>query len=73
MYHDFNDTTRILKPDPTDPSKQCTGYMDYFSKTHGWSKCSVSDMTRYLANNCLEPLDGGIRYIRTDNLGNYSL
>ena len=60
MFHDFNDTTRKLRPDPTNEAKECTGYMDYFTKTHGWSKCSVSDMNIYLANNCLEPLGGGM-------------
>ena len=60
MYHDFNDTSMTYQPrqDPFDNSKKCYGYMDYLTKTHGWSNCSVSDMNRYLANNCLEPIDG---------------
>ena len=60
MYHDFNDTSMTREPrqDPFDNSKKCYGYMDYHPKTHGWSSCSVSDMNRYLANNCLEPIDG---------------
>ena len=58
MYHDFNDTTRQPRQDPFDKTKECYGYMDYLTKTHGWSNCSISDMNRYLANNCLEPIDG---------------
>merc|ERR1712136_499571 len=60
MHHDFNATTGVPIPrqDPFDNTKECYGYMDYHTKTHGWSNCSFSDMKRYLSNNCLEPVDG---------------
>ena len=54
MHHDDCDLFDPKKP-------KCTNYMGQgaLETLKGWSKRSVSEMNKYLTNNCLEPLSRG--------------
>ena len=64
-YYDHNGALIYRKYE--NESENCTGWMDRPIDSHGWSKCSVSDLSRYFtANGTKEPcltIRPSIKYI----------